>query len=139
MKLRNAYGFGAIVSLSCILCFGALAFFILSILGFGYGMWIWAPISLVIGLYFISIFIYIFIKINNVFKPFRAKDGEIVEIKLTQINLKGWMFTYNVTFEGFDNDKPIKGLLLATWTNANLYSSQIVKAYKLKDKYLMLK
>ena len=139
MKLCNAYGFGAIVSLSCILCYGALAFLILSILGFGYGMWIWAPCSLVISLFFISIFIYIFIKINNAFKPFKVKDGEIVEIKLTQINLKGWMFAYNVTFEGVDDNKNIKGLLLASWTNAKLDSNQIVKVYKVNGKYLMLK
>ena len=139
MKFHNVYGFGAIVSLSCILCYGALAFLILSILGFGYGMWIWAPISLVISLFFISIFFYILIKISNAFKPFKVKDGEIVEIKVTKINLKGWMFTYNVTFEGIHEDKNIKGLLLASWTNAKLDSNQIVKAYKINDKYLMIK
>lgn len=138
MKFRNVYGFGAIVSLFCILCYGALAFLILSVLGFGYGMWIWAPICLAISLFFISIFIYILIKISNAFKPFKAKDGEIVEIKLTQINLKGWMFTYNVTFEGVYDSKKIKGLLLASWTNAKLDSNQIVKAYKINDQYLML-
>lgn len=139
MRLYNAYGFGAIVFISCILCYGALAFLILSILGFGYGMWIFAPFFLVISLFFISIFIYILARINKSFKPFKAKGGEIVDIKLTQINLKGWMFTYNVIFEGLDNDKPIKGLLLATWTNSKLDANQSIKAYKIKDRYLMLK
>ncbi len=139
MKIRNVYGYGSIVTISLIVGYAALAFLILSILGFGYGFWIWASISLVISLYFISIIVYILVKINKGFKPFKEKGGEVVEVELTQINLKGWMFTYNVPFKAIYKDEKIDGLLLASWTNGKLDAGKTVKAYKINDKFLLVK
>ena len=49
------------------------------------------------------------------------------------------MFTYNVPFKAIYKDEKIDRLLLASWTNGKLDAGKTVKAYKINDKFLLVK
>lgn len=139
MSIRKAYGFPALLTIYLIYGIFSLILGVMTILFFGYGFWPFAVSCLLLFVVILSFLIFITGKIYPVFKPFKNKNGQIVEVKVTQIKLRGWMFAYNVEFEGIEDDRKIQGVLLATWTSEKLGAGQFVKCYKINDKYLMLK
>lgn len=139
MKIRNIYGFNAILSLTLIYGFYSLIFILMSILGIGYGLWLAPIVCFPVSALFIAFLTYLWIKVTNILKPFKQDSGKIIEAKLKSLDLRGWMISYNIQFVGDDGSKNINGIILASWTNTKLKIGQTIKCYEVNNKYLLLK
>lgn len=96
MNIKEAYGFGILVQGSVFYGFFTLAFLAFSVFWFGYGLWAVPGVFFPLAALFIFGLVSLWYGVLKAFKPFKDKDGEIIEAKVTNINLRGWMLAAGI-------------------------------------------